>query len=148
LGNDITACVPLVSLCIEDPSPIWPLQDEATGSVVDLLTPSIVWLSPGLGSPHASIDAILATNKHSNVSELVLERQVVNDKPIKLKASGVKPSIAIQERRRKDLLQWERNWLFDARCNPCLADAVVVEILAISKAPVQTTLPVVASISF
>ena len=74
LGDDITACISLVSLCIEDPSPVWPLQDEATSGVIYLLAPSIVWLSRGLGSSHASIDSILAANKHSNVSEPVLER--------------------------------------------------------------------------
>lgn len=145
LRNNIATRVALIAFSIEDAGPIWPLQKEATGSVVDFLTPCMVWFGLRLGSSHASVDAFLATNEHGDVSELVLEREMINYKPIELETSVMISLVVIEEIGNVDLLQRKWDGLVHARCNPRLADAVAIEIFSISEAPMQAALAVAAS---
>lgn len=59
--------VALFSLSIEDPRPVRPLDETATGSVVDLLAPDVVWFSLGPRGSHAGVDALLTTNEQDDV---------------------------------------------------------------------------------
>lgn len=140
--------IALISLSIEDTRPFGPFYETATGGVVDLLAPDVVWFSLGFGGSHARVDALLTTDEQDDVCELVLEWEVINNEAVELEASEKTGSVApMRNECGNDSLQGKRYGFLHARLNPCLADAVTIEVLAIAELPVEARLATVPSIS-
>jgi len=85
LGNDVASVVEQPAFIVEDCLPIGPgneavrlLAGDARAPLVASCLASLSWC------PQASIDAVVAASEEHYVAQLLLERQVVDDKTVQL----------------------------------------------------------------